>query len=281
MLNNLKHRRAFTLIELLVVIAIIALLLAVIVPALKKAKDRARRLICMTNMASQVKTQGVMLDDRDDKMPNHFVTTPERVQEWTTTTGSSDDHQMSQLYKEIYTYVDEPKIFMCPGTVHHAKQWGGENYFNNLDWFDGNAYGAWNGEDSSGYPPRVISTAYLWLSNYRRRTGATSSDLPEFEYTHTDADGTIPVNTTPWPAKGTELNSLSPVTVHRVTFHGTYFWDLGHAGKTLIQGASSYADVAGTEDQPIGFGDGHVEFRTKHEMQPRARISGNVGEVYY
>jgi prepilin-type N-terminal cleavage/methylation domain-containing protein/prepilin-type processing-associated H-X9-DG protein len=43
-------KRGFTLIELLVVIAIIALLLSIVMPALKKAKDMARFLICKSNL---------------------------------------------------------------------------------------------------------------------------------------------------------------------------------------------------------------------------------------
>jgi prepilin-type N-terminal cleavage/methylation domain-containing protein len=44
------RKRAFTLIELLVVIAIIALLLAIIVPALRLAKEAARTLVCKSNL---------------------------------------------------------------------------------------------------------------------------------------------------------------------------------------------------------------------------------------
>ena len=46
----MKNRRGFTLIELLVVIAIIALLLAIVVPAIAKAKDYVKRMVCLNNI---------------------------------------------------------------------------------------------------------------------------------------------------------------------------------------------------------------------------------------
>src|SRR5258708_6252076 len=68
---TLRTGRGFTLIELLVVIAIIAILAALLLPALAHAKASAQRIRCINNEKQLSMAAFVYANDNNDKMPNN------------------------------------------------------------------------------------------------------------------------------------------------------------------------------------------------------------------
>ena len=71
------RQKAFTLIELLVVIAIIAILMAILMPALRKARDQARAVHCVSNVKTLSLAWFMYTDDNDDKLvPGHVLDNP-------------------------------------------------------------------------------------------------------------------------------------------------------------------------------------------------------------
>jgi len=70
---QISKKHAFTLIELLVVISIIALLVAILMPALQKARRQTRTIVCKSNLHQYALGARMYLDDNDGSFPYPFT----------------------------------------------------------------------------------------------------------------------------------------------------------------------------------------------------------------
>ncbi len=110
-------KRAFTLIELLVVIAIIAILMAVLMPALNIAKDQARRIQCISNVRSLTLSWLLYKDDNDDRLVGGL---PQRtVDAWMLGPQGNDPDPLEQAKEglrrgKLFQYAKKVELYECP-----------------------------------------------------------------------------------------------------------------------------------------------------------------------
>ncbi len=174
-MNKGRTKKAFTLVELLVVIAIIALLIAILAPSLKAAKDLAKATYCMANQNALVKSALVYAEGNRGYMMvfGHHITltyidAPNNTyQSYVCFGGGSGIDPKTGLFADIRGLgrvyaaglLGPAEMFYCPGQKdrrmrldHYPKPWG-------------SALG-----DGSGF----IRNSYMWDPWVKQNPGDTT-----------------------------------------------------------------------------------------------------------
>ena len=126
-LGNLVRMKCpkFTLIELLVVVAIIAILAAILLPALTRAKEKAREVVCMNN-SDQMALASIMYNDdnNDMKLPYNL---------------GKFELFWSEKFRPYYGEADNVKICPTAPPIDPSIGWGDAKHgYNTKNWS-----GAW------------------------------------------------------------------------------------------------------------------------------------------
>ena len=178
----MRKQNAFTLIELLVAIAIIALLMAILVPALEKARRQSQAIVCLSNLSQWGKIFGLYANDNEDRLPQSIAGGNLRLQEAYWIGATLPYYKVKDIRLCPLSPVEGPPVIRQYGGQYLA--WGPFGPGATYNWwadFDAGGYGL--NEWCAAPPPSdtwywrpYFQTKYAWNTITARR----ASQVPLF-----------------------------------------------------------------------------------------------------
>lgn len=116
---------AFTLVEMLVVIAIIALLAALLLPALSRAKETARATVCLSNLHQVGIALQIYVSENNNKMPV--------MRDVSTDPAAAATNTFPAINKVLASQLGNTNVLRCPSDLQNYFELTGSSYaWNNL-----------------------------------------------------------------------------------------------------------------------------------------------------